>query len=414
MFAWDPVEPWIVALQRVAKGRRLHEWFWPQLDPRLATERSPAAVARVVWEALASRPDAVAGVPAAVGCLLEDGTLDSIVLEAVEPTLAARLATVVGSPQPGHADVFAILDALVPARWRASVEAVLDGPHRLRATAWVVAAAARADDPRLPVTGLATVARGRLVELRKNEVASDAADVGEPTPRERIDEPTATSPSSASEPSPDVAAPTSRPRPDHAAAAGAADEQSSQPRVPDSPSPVRSTTREPTPHPDPSRRWSLDVRPRPTDWGGLFFLVFPLRRLGLAKLLEQEPELDDGAFGARVLARVADRLEIDLEDPIRTPLDPPPRPDETLDARALAWVESVEAWLDEHAELTLAEVVRRSAAVTCTRTHVDIVFDMEASDIVIRRAGLDVDPGWVPWLGRVVSFHYVFGGMLDG
>jgi hypothetical protein len=24
----------------------------------------------------------------------------------------------------------------------------------------------------------------------------------------------------------------------------------------------------------------------------------------------------------------------------------------------------------------------------------------------IRRAGLDIDPGWVPWLGRVVSFHY--------
>jgi hypothetical protein len=27
-------------------------------------------------------------------------------------------------------------------------------------------------------------------------------------------------------------------------------------------------------------------------------------------------------------------------------------------------------------------------------------------DIEVRRAGLDLDPGWVPWLGRVVTFGY--------
>ena len=25
---------------------------------------------------------------------------------------------------------------------------------------------------------------------------------------------------------------------------------------------------------------------------------------------------------------------------------------------------------------------------------------------MIRRVGLDIDPGWVPWLGRIVTFHY--------
>jgi hypothetical protein len=24
----------------------------------------------------------------------------------------------------------------------------------------------------------------------------------------------------------------------------------------------------------------------------------------------------------------------------------------------------------------------------------------------VRRAGLDVDPGWLPWFGRVVNFHF--------
>jgi hypothetical protein len=28
-------------------------------------------------------------------------------------------------------------------------------------------------------------------------------------------------------------------------------------------------------------------------------------------------------------------------------------------------------------------------------------------DMTVRRAGLDLDPGWVPWLGRVVQFHYL-------
>jgi len=30
----------------------------------------------------------------------------------------------------------------------------------------------------------------------------------------------------------------------------------------------------------------------------------------------------------------------------------------------------------------------------------------ERVDIDIRRVGLDIDPGWVPWLGRTVTFHY--------
>jgi hypothetical protein len=54
----------------------------------------------------------------------------------------------------------------------------------------------------------------------------------------------------------------------------------------------------------------------------------------------------------------------------------------------------------------LAELVRRPGRVAATRTHVDLVFDVRRADVRIRKAGLDLDPGWVPWLGRVLSFHY--------
>jgi hypothetical protein len=31
---------------------------------------------------------------------------------------------------------------------------------------------------------------------------------------------------------------------------------------------------------------------------------------------------------------------------------------------------------------------------------------LSAADLRIRRAGLDIDPGWIPWFARVVTFHY--------
>jgi hypothetical protein len=32
---------------------------------------------------------------------------------------------------------------------------------------------------------------------------------------------------------------------------------------------------------------------------------------------------------------------------------------------------------------------------------------MSAVRLPVRLAGLDINPGWVPWLGRVVTFHYM-------
>jgi hypothetical protein len=39
---------------------------------------------------------------------------------------------------------------------------------------------------------------------------------------------------------------------------------------------------------------------------------------------------------------------------------------------------------------------------------------LEAADLRLRRAGLDSDPGWVPWFGRIVSFHFVARAGSDG
>lgn len=41
-----------------------------------------------------------------------------------------------------------------------------------------------------------------------------------------------------------------------------------------------------------------------------------------------------------------------------------------------------------------------------TTTHVDLLFRLEGISLPLRMAGLDIDPGWVPALGRVVQFHF--------
>ncbi|HEY5247092.1 MAG TPA: hypothetical protein VIJ15_01380, partial [Dermatophilaceae bacterium] len=52
----------------------------------------------------------------------------------------------------------------------------------------------------------------------------------------------------------------------------------------------------------------------------------------------------------------------------------------------------------------------RAGTVHVSRTHVDVVFPINAIDLCVRAAGLDQDPGWVPALGRVVLVHFEGGG----
>lgn len=39
-------------------------------------------------------------------------------------------------------------------------------------------------------------------------------------------------------------------------------------------------------------------------------------------------------------------------------------------------------------------------------SHVEVFYPLDAVRLDVRRAGLDIDPGWLPWLGKVVRFHY--------
>lgn len=56
--------------------------------------------------------------------------------------------------------------------------------------------------------------------------------------------------------------------------------------------------------------------------------------------------------------------------------------------------------------LPLRGVLDRPAWLHASATHLEITCDLNKVRIAERRAGLDLSPGWVPWLARVVNLHF--------
>ena len=70
-------------------------------------------------------------------------------------------------------------------------------------------------------------------------------------------------------------------------------------------------------------------------------------------------------------------------------------------------------YLYRYAKISLRNLINRGGRIANSNTHLDVLFDGSQIDIRIRMAGLDIDPGWVPWCARVVQFHYSDGGSGD-
>lgn len=195
----------------------------------------------------------------------------------------------------------------------------------------------------------------------------------------------------------------------------------------------------------------------PTAAGGLLFLLPVLARLGWVEWLDAAPEWRVQRLERRLFARLCARLALPLADPVwrlAVPCvesDAPasflaprcwneeladkrrawwierPAGGERLfdasgrlllaadagndtatlpDAVAEAWLTACRRWLRRRALVGLASLVLRPARLSLTPTHVDLEFDLSAVSLAVRRAGLDIDPGWLPWYGRVVHYRY--------
>lgn len=170
------------------------------------------------------------------------------------------------------------------------------------------------------------------------------------------------------------------------------------PRVPTRVQPAFSQADTPQPAPVPSQ-FAL---PAPLcAHAGLMLLVPALSRLGVAEWLARHPQPLFSALLADLAARVGSPLDAPFADAFAPDSD-------TVRVPAVlgAWRCLLRRYCRVHAHIGLHDLIVRSGRIVVTPLHLDVFFDPATVDLRIRRAGLDLDPGWVPWLGRVLRFHY--------
>ena len=138
--------------------------------------------------------------------------------------------------------------------------------------------------------------------------------------------------------------------------------------------------------------------------GGLLFMVPLLTQLGLPAALADASARGD--LPLRIFATLLRRLSIADDDPAWQLCEGRLLADAGADFDAVRWLAACRRHLRLQLGIGLYSLVCRAATMRVTATHVDVRLPIDAVDLRIRRAGLDIDPGWVAWLGRVVHFHY--------
>lgn len=147
-----------------------------------------------------------------------------------------------------------------------------------------------------------------------------------------------------------------------------------------------------------------------TRQGGLFYLLNVLNRREAQSLLGDYWEHLPNGWGW--LYRLGQELQLDEGDPVVTliahqlgfasaaELDQLPPLPARADLLALAqrWYGRSGLWHNGLLQL--------QARVQVSPSHVDLYAGLNAVQLPVRLAGLDINPGWLPWLGKVVSFHY--------
>jgi hypothetical protein len=139
-----------------------------------------------------------------------------------------------------------------------------------------------------------------------------------------------------------------------------------------------------------------------TGWGGVLFLVNALRRLQVEALLAASGPA--APTGWRLLHALGSALGLPEEEPIARflaaqDLDTAVPPE--LLARLLDGLDAL-----YRAEGPWPLPLAQHAVLRATETHLDLDLAATSVDLALRLSGLDLDPGWVAWLGRVVTFHY--------
>lgn len=430
-------------LKQVAGGEPVQAWFWPRALPEL--QRLPGAInalpavaetllqdaARDTLDALRTWPDALLFQLAALLPATSTQRLFTLCTqpEPIAPTSPQQADAhpthppTVPNPQQALPPAIAVPIAQRLAQRGASAEASgwlaalwlhpvlgsLPTPSQVQAVLLTVAQGreARANLDTHPLTESATVAQAISPQAAEQQPVTAL-------------EPTHEGANPATEKTSPSAAVSSHQHPRRHAAHHA---PTSQLESGLRPNPERKAARSPR---VPSQTLPWLANAAPTRHGGLLFLVNVLAALRFDTWLAAQPREACAAFVNAWFTQA-------LRHPGAAPNDPQHAwfaPDAT-DAAHLSnavftdgqgtlahqaaqrlWFIRVRRALRRRGGLSLRELVQRPGWVSSTPTHFDIVMPLEDVDLRLRRVGLDSDPGWCPWLGRIVAFHFVSDSLL--
>lgn len=154
---------------------------------------------------------------------------------------------------------------------------------------------------------------------------------------------------------------------------------------------------------------ALDPDHPVTEVGGLAFLLHVIAALN--PFDESDDALDPADVVTRALALLGDTaLDEPLIASLRSKVEP--TPDAVLAAtntHAALVAQRITSWVDERTDgdLSLADLVARRAVISAETGWIEITYPLDSIDLRVRTIGLDLDPGFVWWLGAVVRFLYV-------
>lgn len=193
-----------------------------------------------------------------------------------------------------------------------------------------------------------------------------------------------------------------------------------------------SSTTELAPPPPPTQ---VPLPVASTAWGGLLFLLWLVAESDLpARVVADPARFGIGLGVSGVLHRLGAELmrraapDVGAPEPrdpalmafcgLACDADPPQAPDDTIDDGWVSeetenLVQLLRLRLDDPRTRTrtgqqlLLATLRRRARVRVEPGWMDVELDLDEVRTELRRAGLDLDPGHLPWLGLVVRFRYV-------
>ncbi|WLE98045.1 MAG: hypothetical protein QTN59_04235 [Candidatus Electrothrix communis] len=169
-----------------------------------------------------------------------------------------------------------------------------------------------------------------------------------------------------------------------------------------------------------------------SEYGGLLFLLPLLEQAGIIDELIKAEQFEKRSLRWFLHALALELLPMQANDPAALafcglgPEDPlpdreEPGPDATEKRMLADWrlrilqtlarrmsdnSENEGRGQEKHAEQILHRVCCRNARIIADPGWIEVMFSLRDVSIEVRRAGLDLDPGFIPWLGVVIKFYY--------